>query len=126
MHHVFPCVLVSLPCVSMFFQDLGKATKIRVTGLRSTASPLCSQRRLGLQKLNKNQERFFFKWHLIMIDVSRVLLELTFWKPISGVSTHLSSRWDASFSFSSSLLNFSMTKLLQTVLMMKLSVGFRT
>ena len=32
MHHVFPCVLVSLPCVSMFFQDLGKATKIRVTG----------------------------------------------------------------------------------------------
>ena len=35
MHHVFPCVLVSLPCVSMFFQDLGKATKIRVTGRRA-------------------------------------------------------------------------------------------
>ena len=38
MHHVFPCVLVSLPCVSMFFQDLGKATKIRVTGLFTVLS----------------------------------------------------------------------------------------
>ena len=38
MHHVFPCVLVSLPCVSMFFQDLGKATKIRVTGLTHASS----------------------------------------------------------------------------------------
>ena len=40
MHHVFPCVLVSLPCVSMFFQDLGKATKIRVTGMfQNTEKP---------------------------------------------------------------------------------------